>query len=601
MPFRAYNLKIGSNTFIVPNVKGAHTVEDQKLGPSGPVEFTWKNPKGEGLLGIEEGIEFVPNKYLSSKGADAAFPGQVLIQPQATTVSVGSGQVALVPPVKQIDATFSSVTRAYLVGSGNTIFRTNTDTPPVWTSVGSLGGEPATDIILHGGIIGVAHGSGFRRSTDGATWTADTNDADVFGYLGTNDSTNAPLVWRVDRPNSAYSSTALNGTWSSSYTVGDSQFNVNSMLGIEQVLLIGKDDGIYSIDADGQVVPFTPELRTIASSSFATAARVTQFNGDYYFATDYGIVSISGADGGKKRVGLDQLASPDIPTPQVRALCSDDRYLYALVQNTSNDLMILRRTIYGAWHVFYWDGTSGTKTGQHIAISSALGYPALFFSYFDGSSTYTTKAIRLSVYPNPLQDSNYRYDTTNQDYWIRLGRFGPTESNIVIDRCTVLSENLTANITIAPYLSTEGAAVAAFGSAATSSPYTEIKPATAVEGKYFDAYVYLDTNSSSTSPVLKSISFKGWLQPGMRRVHQFVVAATGAYQTPEGDFVLDDPVTTINNLQTLRTTDGYVTVVDEHGQEFSGYVFDVNRVSVDLGGTDRTPVHTLKVTVVEKS
>lgn len=597
MPFRAYNLKIGANTFVVPNVKGAHTVEDQKLGPSGPVEFTWKNPAAEGLLGIEEGIEFVPNKYLSSKGADAAFPGQVLIQPQATTVSVGSGQVALGAPIKQIDATFGGVTRAYLVGSYNTIHRTNTDTPPVWTAVGSLGGEPAGDIALFGSSIAVAHGSGYKQSSDGATWTADTDDADRLGVLG-------DTLYRVDLPNVIYAGTggSLGTAWDSGSSIGDSSWNINSLAAVEQVLLIGKEDGVYSIEEDGTVVPFTPELRTIADSVFASTARVAVFNSDYYFATKYGVITISGADGGKRRIGLDTLSSPDFPTPQVRALCSDDRYLYALVQNTSNDLMILRRTIYGAWHTFYWDGTAGTKQGQHIAISSSLGYPALFFSYYDGSSTYTTKAIRLSVYPNPLQDSNYRYDTTDQNYWIRLGRFGPTESNIVLDRCTVLSENLTATITITPYLSNEGAAVAQFGSAAaTSSPYTEIKPSTAVEGKYFDAYVYLDTNAAATSPVLKSISFKGWLQPGMRRIHQFIVAATGSYQTPEGDFVLDDPVTTINNLQTLRTTDGYVTVVDEHGQEFSGYVFDVNRVSVDLGGTDRTPVHTLKVTVVEKS
>ena len=99
MPFRATSLQIGSSTFIIPDVKGAHTVEDQKLGPSGAVEFTWKNPTGAGMLGVEEGIEFRPSKYLSSRGADAAFPGQVLIQPGATTVSVGSGQVALVPPI----------------------------------------------------------------------------------------------------------------------------------------------------------------------------------------------------------------------------------------------------------------------------------------------------------------------------------------------------------------------------------------------------------------------------------------------------------------------------------------------------------------------
>ena len=599
MPFRAQALKIGSSTFVVPNIKGAHQVEDQKLGPSGPVEFTFKNPSAEGLLGVEDGISWNPNKYLSARGADAAFPGQVLISPQATAVSVGSGQVALGTPVRQVDFKAGGTTRAYLVGSYNTIHRTNTDTPPTWSSVGSLGGEPATDLIVHGGIVAVAHGTGFKRSTDGATWTADTNDADVFGYLGTNDSTNSPLVWRADRPNDIYSATALDGTWSSSSDVGDTQFNINSMAGIGPVLFIGKEDGIYSIDADGQVQSLTPELRVIADTVFASAARATSFNGDYYFATVYGVLQINGNLGSIRRVGLDHLASPDLPTPQVRALCSDDRYLYALCQNTSTDLMILRRDIYSAWHVFYWDGTAGTKQGQHIAISAALGYPALFFSYYDGSSTYTTRAIRLSTFPNPLQDTNYRYSTLAQDHWIRLGRFGPSESNIVLDRCTILSENLTADITITPWVSTEGAAVAQFGSsAAASSPYAEIKPATAIEGKYFDAYVYLDTNAAATSPVLKMISFQGWLQPEIRRVHKYVIAVTGDFMTARGDFLLQDPRTTVDNLETLRTTDGYVTVTDENGVEFSGYVFDIQRSSIDI---DKTPIYTAVVSIVEKS
>src|SRR5688572_9265469 len=100
MPMRAYPLRLGSNTFAMPDVQGAHTVQDEKLGPSGPVSFTW-NGSG-GLLRIEEGISFQQNGYLSAKGADAAFPGYVFVQPQATTVSVGSGQLALVPALKQV-------------------------------------------------------------------------------------------------------------------------------------------------------------------------------------------------------------------------------------------------------------------------------------------------------------------------------------------------------------------------------------------------------------------------------------------------------------------------------------------------------------------
>lgn len=600
MPFKAYQLKIGSNTFLVPNIKGAHTVEDQKLGPSGPIEFTWKNPTGDGMLGIDEGIQFRPNKYLSSKGADAAFPGQVLIQPQATTVSVASGAPVLSAPIKQVDAVNSTGSlSAFLVQNGTTLHALNYATPRAWTAAASLN-QVGKDIVVYGTSVAATWGAGYvyGYGHPAAYTSVPSTAADFLGVMGN-------TLYRAVTPNTVFAGTggSLGTAWDSGSTIADSSYNIQSLRAVEQILLIGKTDGIYSIDADGTVVPFTPELRQIASSNFASTARTAVFNGDYYFATDYGIIQISGADGQKHRIGLDQLASPDLPTPQVRALCSDDRCLYALVQNTSTDLMILRRDIHGAWNTYYWDGTAGTKQGQHIGISAALGYPALFFSYFDGASTYTTKAIRLSVYPNPSQDTNYRYDTTSQNYWVRLGRFGPLESNIVLDRCTVLSDNLTANITITPYLSTDGAAAAQFGSAAaTSSPYAEIKPATASSGHYHDAYAYLATNAAATSPVLRSISFKGYLQPGRRRVHHYLIAAAGNYTTPQGDLVLQDPTTTISNLETLRTTAGTLTVIDENGTTFTGIVTDVAPLSVDgLGGKEDTPSYSIPITIVEKA
>lgn len=591
MPFRAYQLKVGANTFLVPDVANAHTVEDHKLGPAGPVEFTMKT--WDGLLGVEEGIGFNPSRYLSSRGGDGAFPGQVLIQPQATTVSVGSGQVALGSILKQLDFTTGGVTRAYAVGSYNTIHRTNTDTPPVWQSVGSLGGEQASDLVLFGSSIGVAHGSGFKHSSDGATWSADTDDADAFGVLGN-------TLYRVDRPNTIYAGSggSFGTAWDSGSVAGDTNFDINSLTGLEQVLMIGREDGIYSIDADGTVAPFTPELRVIADGVFASVGRATVFNGDYYFATKYGLIQISGVDGQKRRIGLDQLATPDLPATSIKAICSDDRYLYAITDNTTGGLYILRRSIHGNWHVFYF--TSSHNNAEHLAVSSALGYPALFFSYNEGG-THVTEAIRLSTFPNPLQDSSYRYDASGNTRWIRLGRFGPLKSNIVLDRCTILSENLDANITITPYISTEGAAAAQFGTtAANGSPFSEILPTTALEGRYFDAYVYLTTNNAATSPVLKEISFSGWLQPGMRRVHHYLIAAEGQFTTAAGDLVLDSPVTTVANLQTLRTTNGFGTIVDENGVSFTGAIVDVQRVSESgITKMDKNPAYILKVTIVE--
>lgn len=587
------NVKIGNYYFDITE----HKADSIDLSPSGEVQFTTDDWSG-GLADVETGPNWSPGskKYVSARGADAAFPQQIILQPQAVTVSVASGQPALGAVIKQVDFTGGGTTNTYLVQTGTTIHALNGSQQ--WTAVASMNGNNATDAVVHGGAISVAFSHGHKYATTGSgAWTSvPSTITDRLGVLGQN-------IWRSDSPNTLYSASAINGTWSSAYTVADSQFNVNSITGLEQVLMIGKEDGIYSIDAEGVVVPFTPELRAQADTNFASVKAACTFNGDYYFRTLNGIIRISGSDGSKKRVGLDQLVSPDFPTPRVTALCSDDRFLYALCDNASNDLMILRMNIYGNWHVFYWDGTSGTKQGEHIAISGALGYPALFFSYYDGSSTYTTKYIRLSTFPNPRQDSNYRYDVADQNKWIRLGRFSSPEAPCVFDRVIIQSTNLSSTITVTPYYSVDGGAITQFGSsAATTSPLTTIQPTTPPSGHVWDFYLYLgNMTDNTTTPVINRISFKGRLRPSRRRIHTFTVVGDTAQEVRGGGMARVDPVTVFNNLNTLRDTNTYVSCEDESKQQFSGLVEGVQRVTRDPNATDKQPGHVFKVIVAESA
>lgn len=589
MPVPARTLRIGSYGFDLAE-KNAHSVAEVDLGPTGEVQFSLPD-WARGLQTVEQGLNWDKSpSYVSARGCDAAFPGQIILQPQAVTIAVASGQPAIpTAPVKQVDFTVSGTTNTYL-GAGRYVYRLDSNNQ--WTQVLDLGaGISVADMVVHGGKLVVAYSTGYRHTTDGTTWTNVATAADRFGVLGQN-------VWRAVRPNSLYSASDVTSSWSSAYTVADSSFNVNSIVGLEQLLMVGKEDGIYSIDSEGVVTPFTPELRVYANSNFASVRAATTFNQDYYFRTLDGIVMISGQDGQKRRVGLDQLASPDLPTPRIIALAGDDRYLYALCANSSNDLMILRRNIYGAWHVFYWDGSSGTKQGQHLAISSALGYPALFFSYFDNASTYTTRYIRLAQFPNPRQDSNYRYDTASS-LWIRFPRFVSADTPAVFDRCTIQSQNLTAGVTITPYYAVDGGAVTQFGStAATGSPLSSISLGTPVSGHLWDFYVYLSTNTNTSTPVLTGISFKGQWKPQRRRVHTYYVLAAAYQPTRRAGRLRRSAVDVLTDLRALRETTTYQSVVDENDQSWSALVSNVSEVTQDADGNDE-PDRVFKVTLIE--
>ena len=439
----------------------------------------------------------------------------------------------------------------------------------VWTQAVDLGAnQVGKDGIAHGGVIAIGYGTGGQvYSSTGVSFTTDTtNKAAAYGALGAN-------LYRAVIPNTVFAATAVNGSWDSGSTIGDSSFNINSLVGIEQVLLIGKTDGVYSIDSDGTVVPFTPELRGQANANFASVAGSDSFNGDYYFRTLNGVIEISGGDGSKSRVGLDQLASPDLPTVVVQAITHDDRFLYALCANTSNDLMILRRSIAGNWHVFYWDGSGGTKQGQHIAVSSVFGYPALFFSYYDGASVYTTKFIRLSTFPNPLQDTNYRFDTST------TGRLpGCPVRNGGRPDGRGPDDHPVAELHRQPHhhpvlLAADGGAITRFDATAagivTSNPLTVINPGTAVTANFIDLYFDLATNSATTTPVLVGFSMKGAYRPNYRRMHTFFFET----HVGGGAFVRGErrkpPPNTPPHPHTLRATNIQHTRKKQRGAPFS--------------------------------
>lgn len=563
---------IGQYDFDLADIATPHTIALVAMSAEGPAAFTMQD-WSSGQQSIEEGLEFrkLP-KYISSTGTDPSFSGQVLVQPLATTIPVGSGP-ALGAIIKQVDFTPSggSVNTYLFSNTVGNIFRlVNPGVTNQWTSVFSAG-YVHFDAVVHDGKLGVGVGSAGQFYTpSGTTWTqATANKAFAYGSLVQN-------LYRAQRPNTVFAATALDGTWDSGSSIADASFNINSLTGIEQVLMIGKEDGVYSIDIDGTVVPFTPELRTQANASFASIQASDSFNNDYYFRTLNGVIEISGTDGQKTRVGFDQLANPDLPTVVVKGLSHDDRFLYAVTENASGGIMILRRSIRGAWHVYWYDST--INNAEHIEVSSVFGYPALFFSYNTGG-TRTVKMIRLSTFPNPLQDTSYSYDTTA--HRIRMPRYGSAEFQTVWDQLTIQSRGCTANQTITPYYAADGGAVTQFGSTAvTSSPFTTIRPATPVTANFIDIYLELVTNATSASPVLTGFSLKGIKRPNRRRVHTYTVVAGRGHRDIRSGQRLVAPTETAANAETLLATNTYQVVKDERGATFSGLVQGATRTFI---------------------
>jgi len=571
-----------------------HEVQETALGPEGEVRAGW-NDWHQGMLTAFEGeMDAGLPKFVSALGVDTFFPHQVLVQPVATTLAVASGAEALGVPVKQIDFVPSGGSiQTYLVQESRYLHRLNGSAQ--WARVLDVGvGNEVKDLIGAQNYLEAAVGSGspIRESADGTTWASLSIYADRFAIL--NDQ-----LWRALRPYFMYSTllSASPYSWSSAYTVSDYGSNINSLTPVEQLLMIGKTDGPYSIGSDGASDAMAPELRPQANTDFASLRATVCFNSDYYFRTLNGIMQIKAGDGLKYRVGLDTLVASDLPAIPVRAMCSDDRFLYAVADNSAaNGLLILRRTIEGAWHPFYYDTSAGRP--HHLSFSGALGYPAIFFSYYDGSA-YVTKFIRTSTFPNPLQDTNYRYDT-GSDFYVRFARIGSTAVQLVIDHLVAQTLQCAAGRTVQFQVSIDGGAWANFGSAITTSPSSRVIPTAAIRGHFFDFRAVLTTNSATTSPVLKGVSIHGTRCPDRRRVHTFTVSLDRGQDSARQGTVARGTVRQLDDLAAVRAANAYATLKDETGRSWDGVLIDI-RTAANLPRDQDKPVpQTAVLTFAEK-
>ena len=117
LPARDLKLQTATNTYSF-DLAGPHEIDEQPLGPVGDINFTMDDWSG-GLQTIEQGIVYRQTPtYLSSLGADAAFPSTVYCQPQATTMGTH-----VFAPIKQVDfAASGGVVNAYLIATTATPF-----------------------------------------------------------------------------------------------------------------------------------------------------------------------------------------------------------------------------------------------------------------------------------------------------------------------------------------------------------------------------------------------------------------------------------------------------------------------------------------------
>ncbi len=437
---------------------GASTTKEVG-GTEGPLpptlQFTWM--WSDLTSGFGADVEKGQRRYHTSYGGDARFSDGVRVGPLTHTITVSDG--ANVRKFAEFNGTLFVLTSQYC-------YRINPDL--TLTLENDFGvGKTAFDMVAFNNVLVVAMGWSegiWVRNTSG-TWTQATSVK--MGHL-------AVLNNRLWGSSSAYavkncaSDPTVSTNWSAAYTIGDQTHQITMLLPWGELLVIGKTDGPYALDASGYGIPLAPELGVSPYSLNCFGMSV--WHGVLFVPHRRGLFVVSNrGDGGfliqRATPAANDYASDAIG--RVTAMAGDDAWLYfGLLNPISGSSFIVaaresRQDEEGPmiYHPIIAETTNVTVNAMIVS--------GIFQYLFYGAN----QDIRYVVLPrgqsNPRYDPNCEYGAQAT---LRLSRYdGGSPGTLKTFRGIVLeADGLGAASTIDVYVQVDDGPLALAGTASTS-------------------------------------------------------------------------------------------------------------------------------------
>lgn len=537
--------------------------------------------------GMGDAIRYEHGTYHYGDNVDASYPGQVILSPLRSELTVGVSAGTDPTGFFFQDGRLYAQWGRYIREIDN--FADNmTDTAD--KDFGA--GRQVKDAKLFNAVAVVALGNGevFQTRAAGAApgtyaTAAAGLTADFFAvnesflYRADSDSSNS-LVYACDMGDDP----TLAASWSAPVSVGG---NVASFTDLETYgfqLLIGRIDGLYRTNRLG----FTPNLMEEFKALISTAngLHMVKFSDVMIIPYFRGVLRYDGTR--IQEIGPDKLGGIGPVFGIYWASTSDAKWYYGAIHN-GTDTYIVRYTEKngkGIWHT-YTTWTSNQVTGLYIhAPVSNTGTPYLMAS--STTNELISRWILTVDTAHPFQTSSaYTYAASGNLFMPRIYMGSQENTKRFLD-VVVEGDDLSATETLAfkyrvtasiPWSSSSPAFTTLV--TATSSPTTT---ALNVSGIFIEPLITFARQSSpaTVTPVLRRIKIRALQFPTFyRSVKCRIVLPPDAYAYEGGDTIgsIDDntPETSYGLLRTLRATSSSFTVIDPWGVSRTMYIASAER------------------------
>jgi len=485
--------------------------------------------------------------YFEGQSIDTTQEGRVFLGPLINEVNK-TGDVDLdSAPVKFM---WNPTVGELIMATAGEIYRYDVGSNGKWT-VATTTVAGVTDLAMYKGVAFAGRGAStaYMYSTDNDSWTTSTlTDKFANYFLVSPDLTGlTEVLWKAKTPNEvARAQTGINGAtgdddWRTPNFVGDTTANITNLFLLNNQLMVGRVDGLWHLDSDGNTHQQRPDL--LANRSTDNFKYVTEWQAGIYHSEIDGMGEIWSYNNYEPMGPL--FRTGDISKRgDIVGLAADKDWLYVAVDEGTNTIIYKGREVRKdgdlRWEWCPWIFL-GTKTLQTMAvIQHSTTDRRLWFGY-----TNSTAYVILS--DNPTSDSAARFAPSG---FVRMSY--DLGNDLINDKLwqsailQVVGGATGETVQVKYRKDTDTSATSIIAAAVTNGVY-ESNFSSALTSKRIQFEIHLASNTNTATPEVSYFQAKGVEKPTVVRIHEAVYRMG------------DKPTDRVSTLRSLLRTAGSTT------------------------------------------